>query len=264
MFLGFDRADYPGDGVMASLYEHTPLYFVCVYLPAPSNPGTSWRGKHQVLRDQGWGFLPTFVGQQVIGLGSHVVTAAQGRLDGDSAAARMAEAGFPVGSVVYLDIENGGQLPAHQVEYIKAWIDAVNNSPNVWPGVYCSKKGSAAQVAGFAPDIPIWVYGPRQLLPATPAGGTPPTVVFDLSSETAPAAMHTDFPAATAWQYVMSLNCRVDLHWLDQGSPRVLAGVDVDCATVSDPSFAPEREADAAIPPFQRTYHHNHTKEAYA
>lgn len=62
----------------------------------------------------------------------------------------------------------------------------------------------------------------------------------------------------------MSLNCRVDLHWLDQGSPRVLAGVDVDCATVSDPSFAPERDADAAIPPFQRTYHHNHTKEAYA
>ncbi len=185
MFLGFDRAGYPGDAVMSSLYEHTPLYFVCVYLPAPSQPGTSWLGKQQLLRDQGWGFLPTFVGQQVIGLGSHVVTPAQGRIDGDAACARMAEAGFPVGSVVYLDIENGGQMPANQVEYVKAWVDTVNNSTGshgYWPGVYCSKKGTAAQVAAFAPEIPLWVYGPRQLLPAVPPGSPLPTVVFDLDA----------------------------------------------------------------------------------
>lgn len=242
MYLGFDRSGYPGDAVMASLFEHTPLYFVCFYLPAPSQPGTSWIGKQQLLRDQGWGFLPTFVGQQVIGGGSHVVTAAQGRIDGDAACARMAEAGFPEGSVVYLDIENGLQMPANQVDYVRAWIDTVNASQpptGYWPGVYCSKKGTAAQVAGLAPDIPIWVYGPQRLLPPVPAGGTRPTVVFDLDSETPPADMHTDFPSATAWQYVMSLNCRVDLRWHEDGTPRTLAEVDVDCATVADPSFAP-------------------------
>ncbi len=79
---------------------------------------------------------------------------------------------LPGRSVVYLDIENGGQLPAHQVEYIKAWIDAVNNSPNVWPGVYCSKKGSAAQVAGFAPDIPICLW-PAPTAPCHPRGRNP-------------------------------------------------------------------------------------------
>lgn len=34
----------------------------------------------------GWGLVPTYVGQQVIGAGSHIVTADQGKIDAQGAA----------------------------------------------------------------------------------------------------------------------------------------------------------------------------------
>jgi hypothetical protein len=242
MFLGLDRSSYPGDEVMASLYTDTSLYFTGFYLaPAPSHGERSWMSKLPVLREQGWGFLPTYVGQQVIGAGSHVVTAAQGRADALNAHDLMRTAGFAVGTHVYLDIENGLQMPANQVAYVGAWIRTVNEETSYWPGVYCSRKGTAAQILGFAGDIPTWVYGPVRPHPAVPAGGTPPTVTVDLDAEQPPAQMTADFPGAVAWQYAMSLNCVINVRWSDGGVTHTLHGVDLDCATVEDPSFSPGR-----------------------
>jgi hypothetical protein len=46
MHLGFDRSAYPGDGVMQSLWDSTPLGYVGVYLaPAPSHSNTAWMSK---------------------------------------------------------------------------------------------------------------------------------------------------------------------------------------------------------------------------
>lgn len=244
MYLGFDRSDYPGDAVMESLFRNTPLYFTCFYLaPAPFHGERSWMDKLSTLRGQGWGFLPTYVGRQVIGTGANpaTVTATQGRADALNAEQLMRTAGFDTGTVVYLDIENGQQMPANQVQYVSAWIRAVNDETSYWPGVYCSRKGTAAQVFSFAGDIPTWVYGPVRPFPPVPEGVTPPTVVVDLDTEQPPAAMTSDFPGAVAWQYAMSLNCVINLRWRDGGQVRTLHGVDLDCATVEDPSFSPGR-----------------------
>lgn len=71
MHLGFDRSAYPGDGVMQSLWDSTPLGYVGVYLaPAPSHSNTAWLSKVGLLQSMGWGFLPVYVGQQASGLPS--------------------------------------------------------------------------------------------------------------------------------------------------------------------------------------------------
>jgi len=246
MYLGLDRSAYPGDSVMATLYRDTNLYFTCFYLaPAPSHGESSWMTRRPTLLQQGWGFLPTYVGRQVVGPGSHVVTAAQGVADAHDAHRLMSVAGFETGTVVYLDIENGAPLLPAQEEYIRAWIRTVNQDTSYWPGVYCHKHAVAARVRIIAgEDLPIWVYGPQHPHPALPAGAPRPRVVVNPATETGPATMPADYPDATAWQYLMSLNCVVDLRWVDGGSTvHTLHEVDLNVATVADPSFSPAPRA---------------------
>jgi Rv2525c-like, glycoside hydrolase-like domain len=128
MFLGFDRSGYPGDEVMQSLWDSVQdLTFVCLYLaPAPSHPNEAWVDAAPTLLSMGWGLVPTYVGQQVIGAGSHIVTADQGKIDAQGAAALAGNAGLDASSVIYLDIENGGHMPSNQVSYVTSWIGEVN------------------------------------------------------------------------------------------------------------------------------------------
>jgi hypothetical protein len=133
----------------------------------------------------GWGLVPTYVGQQVIGVGSHVVTADQGKIDAQGAAPLAGNAGLDAGSVIYLDIENGGLMPANQVAYVTSWIGEVNANTDHWAGVYCSHFKTAKQVADAAagvtdhdvatwrtgrstadPRLSIWVLSSRGTQPA--------------------------------------------------------------------------------------------------
>lgn len=104
----------------------------------------------------GWGLAPLYVGQQTVGPGSHVVTAAQGAVDGLQAANDMNTEGFPPGSWVYLDLENGPPFGNAQREYVAAWIDAVE-AGGYHAGVYCSYL-FAADAAKLRQGVRIWAF----------------------------------------------------------------------------------------------------------
>src|SRR5258706_589772 len=60
-FLGFDRNDYPGDDAMKFL--HREFVFTSYWLGnPPGEKSNSWSGRRELLRSQGWGFLPLFGG----------------------------------------------------------------------------------------------------------------------------------------------------------------------------------------------------------
>src|SRR5262249_53309079 len=45
--------------------------------------------------------------------------------------------GFPVGTVIFLDIEEGGRLPATYHAYLRDWVDLITKA-GYRAGVYCS------------------------------------------------------------------------------------------------------------------------------
>lgn len=228
MYLGFDRLQYPGDAVMASLKASTPLSFVAVYLaPAPSQGYTGWMAHVSDLATAGWGLVPVYVGQQASGgPGSHILTAAQGSTDATDAANLASTAGLAAGSVLYLDVEIGGALGPDFLGYVTAWAAGMG-STNYKPGVYCSFSQTAGQVREAVGDIPIWVFHPRDAGPST----------VDLATEAAPDPGTSGYELALAWQYRMSLHGSVDLTWTDSaGTTQTLPKVDVDAAVCPDPS----------------------------
>jgi hypothetical protein len=235
MFLGFDRSGYPGDDVMQSLWDSVPdLLFVCLYLaPAPSHQNRAWTDAASALQAMGWGLVPTYVGQQVIGAGSHIVTADQGRIDAQNAHTLAGSASLEEGSVIYLDIENGGDMPANQVAYVTSWIDEVNANTDYWAGVYCSHFKTAKQVADIASgvtdhDVATWAFRPIDSGPS----------VIDLGAEQPRDPADSGYAPAIVWQYRMSLNGSVDVTWTDNatGARKRLNQVDLDTASVQDPS----------------------------
>jgi hypothetical protein len=228
MHIGFDRLAYPGDAVMQSLWDSTPCAFVAVYLaPAPSQANTSWMPKIPALRSMGWGMAPVYVGQQAPGgPGSHVLTAAQGTTDAADAAGLASSGGLDTASVIYLDVEVGGQLPTAFMNYISAWVTGIQASDYL-PGIYCSFSQTASQITAAVGDIPAWVFHPSDQGPNT----------IDLSAETPPDPGKSGFAPAFVWQYRMSLKGAITITWKDSlGAQQSLKTVDLDSAICKDPS----------------------------
>lgn len=225
-FAGFDRADMPPLDMMERLKHETNLAWCGFYLPAPSQSGKTWRGNRAKLAAMGWGLLPIFVGQQVVGPGSHNVTSTQGASDGSRACDAMRAEGFAPGSWVYLDLENGPPLPLALQAYAAAWIDAVE-AGGFRAGVYCSFL-FAGQIAALRPKARIWVFH----VPTTahhPVAGT----VFPT-----PDPSKSGFPGAVVWQ-------RDDEAVLTAFGGLV---VDLDVSTMRDPG-APEAAAGGLAVP---------------
>jgi len=213
-FAGFDSLAYPGDAMMQWLKSNTNFRFVGFYLaPAPSRPTSGWMGKRNVLIGQGWGLGPLYVGQQEPGQpGSHILTKAQGKLDGIDAVNLMTQAGFPPGTVVYLDCEQGGAASSAVKAYVGAWVD---NVAGYTPGIYCSHT-TAASLLAIRPNVPIWTWNIKQPAP----GPNFPT----------PAPGGSGVSQATVWQYYQ--NTDVTFH----GAPVSHLNIDLDSASVADPS----------------------------
>jgi hypothetical protein len=229
MYLGFDRLGYPGDAVLAALRDTGRVSFVGVYLgPAPSQPSTGWMPHIADLVAAGWGVIPIYVGQQAPGgPGSHVLTADRGTTDAGNATALAGDAGLAVGSVVYLDIEAGGNLATGHLEYVGAWVGAMR-AGTFRPGVYCSARQTARQVTEAVGRLPAWVFRTN--------GG--PLVTVDVGTEKVPDPGDSGYEQAIVWQYRLSLaGSRVDLSWTGEtGATRTLDGVDLDASVVPDPS----------------------------
>jgi hypothetical protein len=138
--LGFDRNDYPGDDAMANL--HKTFAFTSYWLTnPPGENANSWLGKRATLLQQGWGFLLLADGR----FDKEILTAQKsgtapvdlGRRDAAIAIAAAVSEGFPHGSILFLDQEEGGRLLDEQAAYLLGWTEAVARS-TFRPGVYAS------------------------------------------------------------------------------------------------------------------------------
>lgn len=215
-YAGFDTDQFPGVQAMDDIKKGSNLSFVAFYLgPAPSHHDTGWMTHRADLVAQGWGLMPTYVGQETVGPGSHIISGHQGLLDGTDASNLMAKAAFPAGSWVYLDLENGPPLTADEQAYVRSWVGAVHIH-GYKAGVYVSHL-LAEQVAKLVPDARIWAVKVSTVDPHPVAGS-----VFSVEDPSG-----SGYAAAFAWQHEQSANVHIGGHSLQ---------IDLDVALTADPS----------------------------
>jgi hypothetical protein len=190
-FAGFDSSAYPGDSIMKWLRTNTNLVWCGYYFgKTPSHTGTDLQGLN-------WGLAPLYVGQELIGPGSHHTDGAHGAVDGKDAAQFMSDEGFASGSAVYLDLENGLPFPQKQKDYVKNWCGAVQQA-GFTSGVYCSHT-FAAQVATLVPAALIWAFK----VPTTKPHKVPGPHYPD------PSPAGSGYPSAFVWQ--LDQDCLIDV-----------------------------------------------------
>jgi len=202
-YLGFDRNDYPGDDALPILRK--TFTFTSYWLsPPPGEKSSSWLGKRALLQAQGFGFLILFNGRETRSIKTSVEGKQKGQRDAKTAAELAQEEGFPHNSLIFLDIEEGGRLPAAYHEYLLAWQEALALR-EFRAAVYCSAmpvdEGHGATITS-AQDIHAhmgkhaliyWVY--NDACPPSPGCTFPQTV---------PAPPASGFAAAQIWQYAQS------------------------------------------------------------
>jgi len=135
-FVGFDRNDYPGDAAMSELRKE--FSFAGFWLtPPPLGRTNSWWGKRKVMEAQGYGFLLLERGRAVDSIQTASSAREEGIADARQAVRSATGEGFASGAVLFLDIEDGGRLPAAYHAYLRAWADELTKL-HFRPGVYCS------------------------------------------------------------------------------------------------------------------------------
>ena len=202
-YLGFDRNVYPGDAALPILRK--TFVFSSYWLsPPPGENRNTWKGKRKLLLSHEFGFLVLYRGRDSHQLKSQADAARKGTLDANTAVASAKAEGFAAETIIFLDIEEGGRLPAAYHAYLRAWSDGLKRA-RFLPGVYCSgmpvkeEPGvtitTAEDIRNQAPlrEIAIWAY--NDACPPSPGctfPGNPP----------APSASGISF--ATVWQFAQS------------------------------------------------------------
>ena len=202
-YLGFDCNDYPGDDALPFL--HKTFSFTGYWLGAP--PGAksnSWQGKHSVLQSQGFGFAVLFNGRESRTLRNPADARQKGALDAQSAVTSAQQEGFTEGTVIFLDIEEGGRLPPAYHAYLQAWSNTLAKA-GYRAGVYCSgipvEEGHGVRITTTqdiqahitSPGLVYWVY--NDACPPAPGCAFPAGP---------PAPAQSGFSAAAIWQYAQS------------------------------------------------------------
>lgn len=205
---------------MAWLKHNTNLVWCGFYLaPAPSHPGTSWMPQFAWLNANGWGVAPIYVGQQITGPGSHHTSGPQGHVDGLQTVSLLMAAGFPHGTCVYLDLENGPPFTSIQRDYVATWYDTVTASP-FQAGVYCSHL-YALEVHQLRSNARVWAVKVPTTHPHPVPGPNFPT--------SHPAG--SGYTGAYAWQ--LAMNCQLSL----PGAPLHSLDVDLDTSVSPNPGI---------------------------
>jgi hypothetical protein len=216
-FPGFDTSLYPGDDALRAWRQSSPYVWVGYYLPAPCHRDASWSGKRERLVAMGWGTAVIYLGQQdwaaapgrvpvatdtVVRTDSaaapapppacsaSLLSAARGGTEAADAAAKTAAEGFPVGTVVYLDVERVNALSPALLEYVRGWIDGVLADGRYTPGIY-SHRANADPLYEAA----------RAVYAARARAGAPPFWIAStagFSLEQAPSAVGLGY--ANVWQ----------------------------------------------------------------
>ena len=143
-YLGFDRNDYPGDENLARLRQ-TFSYTGFWLNPPPGEKTNTWAGKRQTVEAAGLGFLVLYNGRLFAALKTVSNAGKLGKSDAQSAIADAQREGFPAGTLIFLDQEEGGRMLPEQKAYLHAWVDEIA-AGGFRAGIYCS--GIAAQEDG--------------------------------------------------------------------------------------------------------------------
>jgi hypothetical protein len=209
-FVGFDRNQYPGDSRLAALHQR--FAFAGYWLtPPPGAKTNTWIGKRPQLLQAGFGFLVLANGR----LDAQIKAAkrspsALGREDATQAIASARREGFPPGTIIFLDQEEGGRLLPEQSAYFFAWTEAVAAS-SYEPGAYLSGQPSPD---GLAPDgKPAFIttaQDVREHIAATHLHAVALWVAQDACppapgcAAQPPALSLSGTPLAQVWQYAQS------------------------------------------------------------
>ena len=201
--LGFDLNEYPGDDALPTLRK--TFSFTSYWLsPPPGEKRTSWLGKHSLLQSRGFGFVVLYNGRVSRNLKSSPDAKRKGTADGENAAKLARQEGFPPGTIIFLDIEEGGRLTPAYHEYVHAWIDTLARA-HFGSGAYCSgipvdegdghsittAKDLREHLAGH--KLALWVF--NDVCPPSPGcvfPQNPPLVAQSGSAE------------AAVWQFAQS------------------------------------------------------------
>jgi len=202
-YLGFDRNRFPGEEALTTLRKTFSFAGYWLNHP-PSEAPDTWLGKRKLLQEKGFGFLVLFNGRLYKELTASNDSSALGMQDALSATKTARREGFPAGTVIFLDLEEGGRLLSEQRAYVHAWVDGVNSS-GFRAGVYCSgmpATEASGDVVITAQDIRdhadkrkivFWVY--NDACPPSPGCAFP---------KNAPAPSKSGIAFAEVWQFAQS------------------------------------------------------------
>jgi hypothetical protein len=250
-YLGFDRNDYPGNANLQIL--HQTFSFAGYWLNDPPGEKTNtWAGKRKAVENAGFGFLVLFNGRLYAELKNVPHAKSLGRSDAQAAARAARREGFPRGTVIFLDQEQGGRMLPEQKGYIYAWVDALT-AAGFETGIYCS--GIAARdddgtTVVTADDIRQHA-GDRKIVYFVTNDACPPSPGCVLANPPpGPAASGIDF--ADIWQFAQSpkrkefaagcpANYNADGNCYPPGIDGQKLHVDVETATSVDPSSGRSR-----------------------
>jgi hypothetical protein len=153
-YYGMDISLYPGDTVMQAWWNASPFCYTGFYLaPAPYHRDASWMSKRQVLLNQGWGFMPVYVGRQA---DSSYLDTETGANEADQAASLARCAGFPCQTTIFLDIETPHPLTGRYLAYVVVWVNELRNK-GYQAGIYCNAE-NASQIKGILfGSVEFWV-----------------------------------------------------------------------------------------------------------
>jgi len=135
-YLGFDLNTYPGDAALPILRK--TFSFGGYWLsPPPEAKQNTWVGKRRLMLAQKFGFLILYNGPRSRELKSPAQSGKKGTADAANAVAAAKKEGFPLHAIIFLDVEEGGRLPANYHTYLRAWVDELARA-GYRAGVYCS------------------------------------------------------------------------------------------------------------------------------
>jgi len=247
-YLGFDLNTYPGDDALSILRK--TFSFAGYWLsPPPGAKRNTWVGKRQLLLSQRFGFLLLYRGPQTRELKSSSQARGRAAADAANAAATAKREGFPSHAIIFLDIEEGGRLPAKYHAYLRAWVDALARA-GYRAGVYCSgmpvNEGNGVTIV-TSDDIrntigkrvlTYFVYNdtcppsPGCVVPHSPAPPSDSGIPYAAVWQFAQSPRRKEFTARCASTYHPDGNCYA------AGDTVHSWFLDLDSATTPDPSNA--------------------------
>jgi len=202
-YLGFDRNVYPGDAALPVLRK--TFAFASYWLsPPPGEKLNTWKGKRELLVSHGFGFLVLYRGPDNSELKTETDAARKGTQDANAAVAAAKEESFAPGTIIFLDIEEGGRLSPTYHKYVGVWSEELKRA-GFRAGVYCSGipvKEEAAVTITTAEDIRnqatlqeivIWAF--NDVCPPSPGCGFP---------RNPPGPSASGIPYAEVWQFAQS------------------------------------------------------------